>query len=76
MVVCVGSPATFSTRKCRVGERGDLGQVGDRDHLGTAGEPLQGLPDCMGGLTADPGVDLVEDHRLAAANGRDCEGDA
>ena len=44
-------------------QRSDLGQVGYADHLGLAGELAQPRPDRTGGVTADPGVDLVEHQR-------------
>src|SRR4051794_34475448 len=53
----------------------DLGQVRDRDDLCALGEPLQRLPDRMRRAAADARVDLVEDEGLAAAYGRDGEGD-
>src|SRR5439155_1053262 len=59
-----------------IGAAGDLRQVGDRHYLGAGREPLQRLPDRVRRLTADPGVDLVEDDRLAAADRGDCERDA
>ena len=59
-----------------VGPARDLRQVGDRDHLRAAGEPRQRLRDAVGGRSADAGVDLVEDHRLSAADCGDREGDA
>ena len=45
MRVCVGSPGTFSTRKCAVGDARDLRQVRDRHHLRALGEPAQRLGD-------------------------------
>src|SRR5215218_11371311 len=45
-----------------VGEGGDLRQVGDAEHLPFAPQRLQPLADDPGGLAADAGVDLVEDH--------------
>ena len=73
--VCVGSPGTFSTRKCAVGDARDLRQVRDRDHLRALGEPPQRLGDGVRGRAADARVDLVEDDRLAARDGRDRERD-
>ena len=60
----------------RVGDARDLRQVRDREHLRALGEPLQRRGDGVGGLAADARVDLVEDHRLAAADRRDRERDA
>ena len=58
------------------GQRGDLGQVGDADHLAALAQGAQPLADDAGGVAADPGVDLVEDQgrrrrrpRLEAAEG-------
>src|SRR5512133_335687 len=59
-----------------IGSARDLRQVSDRQHLGARCKPLQRLPDRMRRLTADPGVDLVEDDRLAAADRGDRERDA
>ena len=75
MRVCVGSPGTFSTRKWRSARARDLGKVGDRDDLGVPGEPAERVSDRMRGPAADPGVDLVEDHGLAACDGGDRERD-
>src|SRR4029079_16283562 len=58
-----------------VGERRDLRQVRDRHDLGALGQAAQRLADRVRGLAADTGVDLVEDHRLAAADRCDREGD-
>ena len=56
------SPSTsFSRRKWVAGQRGDLRQVGDADHLAALAERAQPLADDAGGVAADPGVDLVED---------------
>ena len=59
-----------------VGERRDLGQVGDHEHLGGAGQRGEPAADLDRGLAADPGVDLVEDERRhrAGAGQRDLEG--
>ena len=59
-----------------VGERRDLRQVRDRDHLRALGEPLQRPADGVRRLAADAGVDLVEDQRLAARDRGDRERDA
>ena len=59
-----------------IGSARDLRQVGDRQHLRARCKPLQRLPDRMRRLTADSGIDLVEDKRLAAADSSDREGDA
>jgi hypothetical protein len=42
-----------------VGQRGDLRQVGDAEDLVLGAEGTQPLADDAGGVTADPGVDLV-----------------
>src|SRR5581483_3643162 len=59
-----------------VRECSDLREVRDRDHLRAFGEALQHAADRVRGLPADPGVDLVEDERLAACNRGDRERDA
>ena len=59
-----------------IGEARDLRQVRDRDHLRPPGEAAERLADRVCGLAADAGVDLVEDHRLAAADRGDRKGDA
>ena len=50
----------------RVRDARDLRQVRDRHHLHACREPLQRLGHVVGRLTADAGVDLVEDERLVA----------
>ena len=47
----------------RVGQRGDLRQVGDADHLALGAQRAQPLAHRAGRVAADPGVDLVEDQR-------------
>ncbi len=60
----VTSPSLdFAHHDVPVGERRDLGQVGDHHHLGGAGQHRQPAADLDRGLAADPGVDLVEDER-------------
>ena len=59
--------ASFSTRKWVGGQRGDLRQVGDAEHLAAVAEGAQALADDAGDLAADAGVDLVEDQRLRLA---------
>ena len=59
-----------------LGERGDLRQVRDRDHLRAGAEALQRTADRVRGLAADARVDLVEDHRRPAADRGDRERDA
>ncbi len=44
-----------------IGPRGDLGQMGDRDHLPAGRDVAQLLADDRGRVATDPGVDLVED---------------
>ena len=54
-----------------VGAGGDLRAVGDHQHLGLAGQPLQPQADRVGHRAADALVDLVEDHqRLRPAAAR------
>src|SRR5439155_23675941 len=48
----------------------------DRDDLGACREPAEGLADSVGSASADAGVDLVEDQRLASAHRRDRKRDA
>src|SRR5207253_10547829 len=55
-----------------VGERRDLRQVRDRDHLRAFGEALERPADRVCSLASDAAVDLVEDQRLAACDGSDC----
>src|SRR5438876_4582043 len=62
--------------KVAVGEARDLRQMRDRDHLRALAEAPKRLADRVRGLATDARVDLVEDHRLASAHGRDCERDA
>ena len=59
-----------------VGDARDLRQVRDGQHLRPPGEPAQDVGHPVRGDAADSGVDLVEDHRLAARDGCDGEGDA
>ena len=73
--VCVGSPGTFSTRKCVVGDARDLREVRDREHLRPLREALERGGDRMCGHAADARVDLVEHERLAAGHRRECERD-
>ena len=47
-----------------VGERGDLGQVGDHDDLAVPGQLREPAADLHRDPPADPGIDLVEDQRL------------
>jgi hypothetical protein len=51
-----------------VGVGGDLGQVGDDQHLVAAGQLGQAAADGGGGAAADPGVDLVEDQGRGAVD--------
>ena len=61
--VCVGRRAP-SRPVVRLGDARDLRQVRDRqDRQCALGEALQRRRDRVGSLAADPGVDLVEDHR-------------
>src|ERR671936_516810 len=53
----------------------DLGQVRDRDHLRALAQPLERLRNRVSRLAADAGVDLVEEHRLAAGDRRDRQRD-
>jgi hypothetical protein len=50
----------------RLGNAGDLREMGDGDELRSLGEPRQGIGDGVSGLTPDARVDLVEENgRLA-----------
>jgi hypothetical protein len=50
----------------RLGNAGDLREMGDDDELRSLGESCQGIGDGVSGLTPDARVDLVEEHgRLA-----------
>ena len=66
-----GRPGTFSTRKWRSATARDLRQVRDRDDLRALGEPRAASrrPRARS-CPPMPGVDLVEDHRLAARRPR------
>ena len=50
-----------------LGQRRDLRQVGDAEHLARLAERAQPLADGAGGLAADAGVDLVEHERRRLA---------
>src|SRR5215467_12380650 len=54
-----------------VRERGDLRQVRDRHHLSMLGQTPEQSTHRMRRLAPDPGVDLVEDERVTACDGRD-----
>src|SRR3954471_18257660 len=56
--------------------RRDLREVRDRQDLGARGQPLERRGDRVCGASADAGVDLVEDERVAAAHRGEREGDA
>ena len=56
-----GPVAGLLDQDVAVGERGDLGQVGDDEDLGLLGEGRQAASDLHRCGAADPGVDLVED---------------
>ena len=73
--VCVGSPGTFSTLKCRSARPGDLRQVRDRDHLRLLRGARERTTDGVRGLAADARVELVEDERVAARDDRDRQRD-
>ena len=71
-VADVTPPSTvFSIRKWLAGKRRHLRQVGDAEHLRVVREFPQPLADRPRGRAADPGVDLVEDARRAAASARE-----
>ena len=74
--VWVGSPGTFSTRKWRSARLAICGRWVIVTTWARLAEPLEGAADRVRRLAADAGVDLVEDHRLAAADRRDRERDA
>ena len=56
--------------KCVAAVRGDLGQVGNAEHLESIRQTLQPSSHHVRHCPADPGVDLVEDERLAGCVGR------
>ena len=70
MRVWVGSPGTFSTRKCRSASAAICGRCVIVITCARSREPLQDAADGVRGLAADAGVDLVEDERLAARDRR------
>ena len=76
MRVCVGSPGIFSTRKCRSATLAICGRCVIVITCARSASRPQRLGDAMRGLAADAGVDLVEDHRLAARDGSDRQRDA
>src|SRR5438309_9573862 len=53
-----------------VGDGGDLREVRDRDHLRALGEAAQHAADRVCSLSADAGVDLIEDECLSSGDGR------
>ena len=74
--VWVGSPGTFSTRKCRSASAAICGRCVIVITCARSARRWSTRPTALRGLAADPGVDLVEDERLAARDRRDREGDA
>ena len=67
--VARASPSTvrFVDPEVRRGQRGDLRQVRDADHLAVARQRAKPLADGARRVAADPGVDLVEHQRRLAA---------
>ncbi len=57
-------------REVAVAERGDLGQVGDAQHLPALRQLAQASADRAGGVPADARVDLVEHERAVGAGAR------
>ena len=76
MRVCVGSPGDLLHPEVPVRDARNLREVRDRHHLCALGQPAERLGDPVRRLAADAGVDLVEDHRLAARDGGDRQCDA
>ncbi len=74
--VCVGSPGTFSTRKWRSARLAICGRCVIVTTWARAPSRASVSADGVRRLAADAGVDLVEDHRLAAADRGDRERDA
>src|SRR5579884_3077786 len=68
-------PRRLLDAEVAVGERRDLRQVRDRDHLRALGQPAEEPADGVRGLAADARVDLVEDERVAARDGGDRQRD-
>ena len=75
MRVCDGSPGHLLDAEVTLSTTCDLRKMGDRHDLRLVGEPPQRLADRVVRLPADARVDLVEDHRLAAAHRCDRERD-
>src|SRR5436190_4797329 len=59
-----------------IGEGGDLGKVRDGHDLSVLGKTPEQSTDGVRRLATDPGVDLVEDERVSARDGRDGERDS
>ena len=74
--VCVGSPGIFSTLKCRSATLAICGRCVIVITCARSASRRKRLADRVRGLAADSRVDLVEDHRLATADGRDRKRDA
>ena len=75
MRVCVGSPGTFSTRKCRSATLAICGRCVIVITCARSASRCNVSRDAVRRLAADACVDLVEDHRLAATDGGDRERD-
>ena len=76
MRVCVGSPGIFSTRKCRSARLAICGRCVIVITCARAARRASVSATPCAVVPADAGVDLVEDHRLAAADRGDRERDA
>src|SRR5439155_5298183 len=63
------APGLLDDPEVRVGHRRNLRQVCDADELALGSQLAKLLPHRPGGVAADAGVDLVEDHRASAAPG-------
>ena len=74
--VCVGSPGTFSTRKCVSATLAICGRCVIVSTWARSARRWQRGGDRVRGHAADAGVDLVEDERLAPGDGSERERDA
>ena len=66
-----GSLAVFHNAEMVRRKRGNLGEVGDDDHLCRAGESREAPPDLDRGCPANTGIHFIEDkgrHRVAAGD--------
>ena len=74
--VCVGSPGTFSTRRCWSATLAIWGRCVIVSTCARSARRRRTSGHTVRGHTADAGIDLVEDDRLASRDGRDRERDA